>query len=136
MGLVVAGCAGADRDTARTGGGSTPSPGRTELTIAVTETRGGQPTTWTLTCDPPGGTHPDPAAACAALDAGDAAFAPVSADVACTEIYGGDQTARVTGNWRGEPVDATFSRANGCEIDRWDQLRDLLHVAGGVTPAG
>jgi len=86
----------------------------------------------TLTCDPAGGDHPDPEAACRALDALEHPFAPVPADTACTEIYGGPQTARVTGTYRGQPVHATFNRTNGCEIARWDGHVALLVERGGA----
>ena len=63
------------------------------------------------------------------------AFAPTPDDVACTEIYGGPATAHVSGTLDGEPVDATFSRENGCEIARWDRLERLLgQVPGAVGP--
>jgi hypothetical protein len=44
--------------------------------------------------------------------------------VACTQIYGGDQLATITG----AGVQASFSRANGCEIARWDALRPVLEL--------
>ena len=50
----------------------------------------------------------------------------------CTEIYGGPQTATVTGTFRGEPVSAEFSRTNGCEIARWDGHVALLVETGGA----
>jgi hypothetical protein len=57
---------------------------------------------------------------------------PVPANVACTQIYGGDATARVRGELLGKPVDARFELTNGCEIERWDRNRVLLDDA----PAG
>jgi Subtilisin inhibitor-like len=78
----------------------------------------------TLTCDPDGGSHPDPAGACAALLENADALEPVPGDVACTEIYGGHQVATITGS-----VEARFSRANGCEIDRWDRVQAVLEIA-------
>jgi hypothetical protein len=53
-------------------------------------------------------------------------FSPVPDNVACTEIFGGPQTARISGTLRGERVSATFSRANGCEINRWETVAPLL----------
>ena len=47
-------------------------------------------------------------------------------DTACTEIYGGDQVATVTG----PGVQAFFNRANGCEIERWDDVAPLLELPG------
>ena len=84
----------------------------------------------TLTCDPTGGTHPRPEAACTVLAEQPDALEPVPADAACTQIYGGDETAAVTGTLRGQPVDASFSRENGCEISRWDALDPLLRLTG------
>ena len=99
-----------------------------DLTITVDATGSGATQTWTLTCDPPGGTHVDPAWAWAALEAagGVAAFDPVPRDAMCTEIYGGPATAQVTGTVDGQPVNADFSRTNGCEISRWDALGAML----------
>jgi hypothetical protein len=53
-------------------------------------------------------------------------LAPTPADRACTEIFGGPQTASIKGTIRGNPVDATFSRRDGCEIARWERVQDLL----------
>jgi hypothetical protein len=51
---------------------------------------------------------------------------PVPPDVACTQIYGGPGTARVRGELRGQQVDASFKRTDGCQIERWDRNRVLL----------
>jgi hypothetical protein len=53
-------------------------------------------------------------------------FAPVPADAGCTQVYGGPQTARVTGRWAGQPVDLQLSRTDGCRIAQWDRLGPLL----------
>jgi hypothetical protein len=52
--------------------------------------------------------------------------APVPADTACTEIYGGPDTLKVDGTLGGKPVSGEFTRANGCEIDRFDRFDGLL----------
>jgi hypothetical protein len=44
----------------------------------------------------------------------------------CTQIYGGPQTARVTGAIDGEKVDRRFTRTNGCEIADFDEASALL----------
>jgi hypothetical protein len=102
----------------------------TELMIVIwPEGEGeGESVSYTLTCEPAGGTLPDGAGACAQLDETDAPFEPVPADAVCTEIYGGPHEAFVTGSYKGEAVDARFSRENGCEIDRWDNVSLLLPV--------
>ncbi|WP_088320950.1 SSI family serine proteinase inhibitor [Kineosporia sp. R_H_3] len=106
-----------------------PTPtasGATSLTVVVVDDGSG-PVTWRLECDPPGGDHPDPAAACAALDAkGATALLPVPKDQMCTMVYGGPEKATVEGTWRGNPVSTTFDRSNGCEIARWTALAGLL----------
>jgi hypothetical protein len=51
---------------------------------------------------------------------------PVPTDVACTQVYGGPATARVTGTLEGRRVDASFKRTDGCEIARWDRVQGLL----------
>ena len=44
----------------------------------------------------------------------------------CLQIWGGSARARITGVAFGAPVDLTLSRANSCEIHRWDTLARLL----------
>ncbi|MEV7397028.1 SSI family serine proteinase inhibitor [Aeromicrobium sp. NPDC092404] len=103
--------------------GSAPSSDGTALTITVVADEGAAPRTYELECDPAGGDHPQPAEACSALaKAGAEVFEPVGEGQACTDIFGGPQTATVTGTFEGDEVDAEFSRADGCEIDRWEQL--------------
>lgn len=92
--------------------------------------------TWTLQCDggtPVGGSGaPDPAAACAALAASGAAlFAAPAANLMCTQNFAGPQRASVRGTVDGQPVDATFSLSDGCQISRWEQLAGLLGPADG-----
>ena len=70
----------------------------------------------------------DTAQLCDALT--DDLLKPVPSDQMCTMIYGGPQTAKVTGTLRGKDVDAGFSRSNGCEIARWDKLVAALKPAG------
>lgn len=104
----------------------------TDLTIVVRSGAGQGERTWSLVCDPPGGDHPDPEGACRALEGMKSPFAPVPPGTPCTEIYGGPQTATVTGTFRGEPVDTKFSRTDGCQIARWDRHVALLVEAGGA----
>jgi subtilisin inhibitor-like len=82
----------------------------------------------TLTCDPPGGTHPDAAAACAALAENEDALKPVPGHSLCTQQYGGPEEAEVTGTFGGQRVEAAFTKRNGCEIDRWERLDPLLSL--------
>lgn len=89
--------------------------------------------TWTLRC-PPGGTLPRPAVACKRLvRGGPTLFAPLPKGIVCTEIYGGPQKARVVGTVGGKRIWATFTRQNGCHIDRWNRLSPWLLPPGRIT---
>src|SRR3954467_1700101 len=87
---------------------------------------------WTLACAPPAGPLPHPASACRRLGKLAHPFRPVAKGVACTAIYGGPQTALVTGRLRGARVHASFNRRNGCEVDRWNRVRFLFPVTTGA----
>lgn len=125
--VLLAGCGtdGGPGSTGRVDDGPSATDG-TRLTIELRARPNAEPVTFTLRCDPPGGDHPDPTAACRELDALETPFAPVPRRVMCTEQYGGPQTATVAGTFRGEQVRAEFDRTNGCEISRWDQHAALL----------
>jgi hypothetical protein len=120
--------------TALTGApsGGAPEPVAAEqLTITVNESgERSAAETHSLSCDPAGGNHPRAEEACLALEriaaSGEDPFAPVPGDAMCTQIDGGPATAEVSGTWRGERVEAEFSRQNGCEIARWDRVGALL----------
>jgi hypothetical protein len=45
---------------------------------------------------------------------------------ACTQLYGGPEEASIKGTIRGDQVDATFKRTDGCEIERWERVKPLL----------
>lgn len=55
-----------------------------------------------------------------------AVFEPPDPNVACTEIYGGPDELFVAGEINGEVINAIYTRANGCEIDRFDAWVPLL----------
>lgn len=128
MVLLLTSCAADNTPTPATSG----PPNGTALTVTVTG--GENAVEWTVTCDPPGGTHPRPKSACDFLELarrwGQDPFAPVPADAVCSQVYGGAEAATVKGTWNGKPVDATFDRTNGCEIARWDNAVALLAVRG------
>jgi Subtilisin inhibitor-like len=137
---------GGGTSSAPSGGASssptTGSPGSlkgTSLKVTVLAEPGVAAQSWTLTCDPPGGTHPQAGSACAQLAAYSATsgdpFAETPPGVMCSMIYGGDQKATVTGTYRGKPVNTRFSRTNGCETTRWDRVSKVLVVNGGVPNA-
>ncbi len=108
----------------------------TSLTIVVHPGEGAAARTWTLRCGPAGGTLPRAAAACTKLAALRAPFAPTPRGIACTQVYGGPQTARVRGVFRGAKVDATFGLGDGCEIRRFMRVGFLFPDFGGSPPPG
>jgi hypothetical protein len=57
-------------------------------------------------------------------------FEPVPSGVACTQIYGGPETAHVEGTLDGRPVNADFKRTDGCETARWAKVQFLFVRAG------
>ncbi|TFV75514.1 hypothetical protein E4P39_10785 [Blastococcus sp. CT_GayMR19] len=127
------GDAGGAGDRPATSGSDDPAAGGgieqadNDLQVEFDPGDGTEPETWTLTCVGfVEGSHPDAEAACAHLKATAEPFAPLPADVVCTEQYGGAQTARVLGRWNGEPVDLELSRTDGCRISQWDALGPLL----------
>ncbi|GLF95802.1 SSI family serine proteinase inhibitor [Streptomyces yaizuensis] len=108
-----------------------PEQARDQLTLVVSESGNARTDgRYELSCGPVGGTHPDREAACARLDelawAGEDPFMPVPQGTMCTQQAGGPAAARITGSWRGRPVDAVFSRTDGCEISRWQRLEPIL----------
>jgi hypothetical protein len=107
-------------------------PGTANLRIAVwPQGKGsaGEARRWKLRCGPVGGTLPARARACRRLLALERPFRPVPRGVACIQIYGGPQVAEVRGRLRGEPVASTFSRTDGCQIERWNRVRFLFPAA-------
>jgi hypothetical protein len=125
---LLSACGGqADSDA---GGGSGPDPeAATRLQVSFRPSGSdGEAISALLTCAPPGGDHPRAEQACLALEANADALQPIAGDVACTEIYGGPETAKVSGMFQGRRIRARFNRTNGCEIDRWERLAPLLRL--------
>ncbi len=112
------------------GGGST-----TELTIERSLDDDGGPTpesgfeegTWTLTCDPAGGDHPDPEAACDRIgEVGTEPFLLDTTDMMCTMQVGGPEVVRVTGRIGDTEIDTEFNKRNGCEIERFAEAGAVI----------
>jgi FlaG/FlaF family flagellin (archaellin) len=119
--LGAAGCGGDDEQAA------TP-PALADLTVTVDADGDGAEKARSATVKCASAQDSD---TCRAVDGmGAKTFAPVGDNVACTQQYGGPETATVTGTLHGEAIDAKFSRVNGCEISRWEQATPLLEAAG------
>ncbi len=105
-----------------------PAGAFADLTVTVDpDGEGGKPARRaSITCE-----APEDSAVCRAVArVPPKAFEPTPGNVACTQQYGGPQTATVEGTLRGDPVSAEFSRVNGCEIARWRDAAPLLGAAG------
>jgi hypothetical protein len=114
LGLVVVGTA-------------TGAVGSTSLRIVYRSNADTKPLSFTLRCGPAGGTVRLPVTACRRLAAGGRAlFAPTPPGVACSQVYGGPQTAIVTGTLAGHRLWARFTRRDGCEVERWNRVAFLF----------
>ena len=91
----------------------------------------GDPTSWTLRCQPMGGTLPRRAAACQKLAQMENPFRPPRKDLQCTQIYGRPEQAVIMGTHQGRRVWVALAQRNGCEIARW---RKLAFLVGGIGP--
>jgi hypothetical protein len=128
--LIAAVCA-----AAATACGSTAAPGaaskpaaapKVSLEITVSSKPGARAQQWTLRCDPAGGTHPDPAAACAVLLKAKNPFAPLPRGIMCPMILAGTKTARVKGIYFGKQVDTTLTEG-GCHLAQWEQIGQIFN---------
>jgi hypothetical protein len=103
----------------------------TELRIAYWEngSKAGAARTWTLRCDPAGGTLGTLARerdACRRLAALRRPFAPPDPELACTQQYGGPDQARITGTYQGRRVWVRLGLTDGCQIARFKRLAFLV----------
>ena len=118
---------------------SGPGEGNAELAIMVKPSETGTPANFTLVCvdgvPAAESQHPDAAAACLAVKNNAALLSPAPrpTDQACTMQYGGPQEATVTGVVDGQPVEATFTLRDGCEIADWNAAKDVLGSTGGAV---
>ena len=117
--LVAAALAGCGADEQRAARGSLA-----QLTVRLDEDGPGpgKPRELRLSCESAG--ESKACGAAAGLKPGD--FAAIPSDRACTDIFGGPETATVSGELRGEAVDGEFARRNGCEIARWKAVSALV----------
>ena len=119
--LLPAGCGGGSSNSL-----SSSAPTALSITIWPKGTPD-KSISYTLNCPEGTGSLPKARAACSKLkQLGASAFKPVPKGAACTEIYGGPQTAIVSGRLAGRSIKAGFQRTNGCEIARWSRLAFLF----------
>lgn len=118
--FALAGCGGSSEVS-----GSDTGPA-TALTINLdVDGPGGKPAEGkTIEC---GQGSSDGATDCGLLRLVPAVPPPTPADEACTEIFGGPEVLTLSGTLRNKQVDAKLTRANGCEIARFDPFVPVLH---------
>ena len=116
-------CGSAAAPSGAAAGGAAP---KVSLDIKVSGKPGAPATHWTLQCDPAGGTHPDPAAACATLLKAKDPFAPAQKGVDCPMIIVGSKTAIVKGTYFGKHIDRTFVEG-GCDLPSWAKLGQIFN---------
>jgi hypothetical protein len=109
-----------------------PSPSASDLAAAkvdLTVTFVGKGDTglgsWTLRCDPPGGTLHDPAAACATITASPHLLFPIPVRAICPMIMVDAATANVTGTYFGKKVHEQIVDG-GCDIARWNEIKKIF----------
>ncbi|WP_033439733.1 SSI family serine proteinase inhibitor [Saccharothrix sp. NRRL B-16314] len=79
-----------------------PAAAAPESTFVLSTFRGDTIQTATLTCDPAGGLHPSPDAACLALSDVDGQFSGLSTGEALCTLEYDPVIVRASGTWRGE----------------------------------
>lgn len=126
--FALAGC-GAEQKADDGSGPGKPAPA-TQLTVRVDADGDGpaEPKQARVFCDQESNERGSPCAAAKSLRPAD--FEPTPGDVACTELFGGPETATISGTLERERVEGRFSRQDGCEIARWEKVSALLAEAG------
>jgi hypothetical protein len=138
LGLVLAaaalgGCGEDDEPPARPGATTTTSAGEIELKVE-SDNGAGERKTGELVCrdgeirasgDLYAG-RPAAALCSTARELTDLLTTQPDKGRMCTQIYGGPETARVTGTINGKKVDRRFARTNGCDIADFTAAAALL----------
>ena len=134
--VLVSGCAApSEGSPPRGASSSSPNPPPEDLVVQIHRDAGSPAETYHLVCGATvSGNHPAGVAACAHLNTLAHPFAPLPAGVMCSQIYGGPQTAHVTGRWKGAAVDVRLSRVDGCRVEQWNSLGPLLPGPVGAAP--
>ncbi len=128
--LALGACGEADEPAAQ---GTTTTAGAIELTVLYDD-GSGRKTTGSLSCrgadrraEGALDGRASPAELCAqARGIADLLSTAPDKRRACTQIYGGPETATVTGTIDGDNVERRFKRTNGCELADYKRAAGLL----------
>jgi hypothetical protein len=121
-----AGGSGSGGSSATATATAAPAPPRGSLSITVLNGPNKKIQHWTLQCDPAGGTHPDPARACAALEAIKNPFAQIRTGQECPMILASSRRATFIGTWFGAKVDRTIIDG-GCDLANWSKIGQVVN---------
>jgi len=116
---------GAASGSAGSTSASTTSAAKVSLQVTFAASASAPATSYTLRCEPAGGTVRSPAAACARLLTGASLFAPKPAHMLCPMIMGSAGRATVTGTYLGKTVRETIFEG-GCDLARWARLKRVF----------
>lgn len=113
---------------------SSPSPvgtaaANSSAKVSLSVTLSGANTTgqkWTLQCDPPGGTAPNPTLACAKLANGQSIMTTKPVRLMCPMILADARIYTITGVYYGKAVHLTIVDGN-CDLSRWSMLNQLFN---------
>jgi len=109
--------------SAHQAGGGAARPGG-DLTVTVRAKSGATAVRWILRCDPPGGTVPNPASACADL-LRMRPFAPRPIRMACPMIMAGSGRIVVSGTWYGQSVHRILVDG-GCDFGQYGAFNKIF----------
>jgi hypothetical protein len=132
-GLLAAACGSAAAPATNMGGmhggtgGSASTTSAAKVALDVTLSGANSPAQhWTLRCDPAGGTHPDPAAACNILLTHRNLFQRPALKIMCPMIMANARTYTVTGVFFGHRVHEIIVDG-GCDLARWSTLNHIFN---------
>lgn len=109
-----------------TSAAGTTSAAKVSLNIVLTAGRDTAARHWTLTCEPTGGSYPDPAAACANLLKLRTILNPAPVHVMCPMIMADASSYVVYGTFLGETVHESIPDG-GCSLSRWNELKGIFN---------
>jgi hypothetical protein len=120
---ALAGCGTATAPGAggKSTAGSHAPAAKATLTIKVTDEADGKVAHWTLRCDPPGGTTPDPAATCKTLFGTKNVLTPLRQHIMCPMIMVSGKQIIVDGTWFGKKVHRVITDG-GCDLMIFNNL--------------
>jgi Subtilisin inhibitor-like len=120
------GAGGSASPSSSTSAAGTTSAAKVSLNIVLTAGRNTAAKHWTLTCEPAGGSYPDPAAACAKLLELRTILNPAPVHIMCPMIMADASSYVVYGTFLGQTVHESIPDG-GCSLSRWNELKGIFN---------